>query len=109
MIALSILPGTLILTVVIFQQYSLIYVILMIILNCLVYFKIPFSWLAEMESKFKHLGKPESLEEYKYKINKKKIMRGTFTAYANLFGVIRPIEEISYYSTAHMLIMQPFR
>ena len=38
-----------------------------------------------------------------------KIVRGLFTSWANLFILLRPVENMSYHKVTHALLLQPIR
>ena len=101
--------GTLVLTILVVEWYAVIYVIAVLVLNMVLSLLLPFPAVQKWEYKLKLTNKFPILEGDKKKVKEGKILRGIFSSWANLFIILRPVENISYHKITHMCLLQPIR
>ena len=98
--------GTLILLISIFHEYSVIFMLMVLLGNFIICHFPPYSWLFRIETKFQL--------QYKYEEGMPDEdmhgLKSILMAYSNLFLIMRgPIENMTHYRSAQILLMQPLR
>ena len=103
--------GTLVLTIIVTEWVSAVYIVLVLLLNMIVSFLYPNSVLKTTEEKLELTYKFSKLDEEREikKIRENRMTRGLFNSWANLFVFLRPVEEMSYNKITHVLLLQPLR
>jgi len=100
--------GTLVLTIIVTKWYSAIYIGIVLLLNLTISFIFPYSFARKTEEKlgltFKFSRKDEA-----EKLKKRRVIRGIFTSWANLFVFLRPVENMTYHKIVHVSLLQPLR
>merc|ERR1712024_81124 len=101
--------GTLILTIIVTEWASAVYILLVLLLNMIISLLYPHSTVAAVEEKLKLTYKFSKLDEEQEakKVRNTKIVRGLFTTWANLFILLRPVENMSYHKITHVGLLQP--
>ena len=103
--------GTLVLTIIVTEWVSAVYIVLVLLLNMIVSFLYPNSVVRTTEEKLQLTYKFSKLDEEREikKIRENRMTRGLFNSWANLFVFLRPVEEMSYNKITHVLLLQPLR
>jgi len=103
--------GTLILTIIVTEWASAIYIGLVLLLNLAVSFLFPFSTLETVEEKLGLTYKFPKLDQEKEakRVNDTKFIRGIFASWTNVFLFFRPVENMSYQKISHAILLQPIR
>lgn len=103
--------GTLILTIIVTEWASAVYIVLVLLLNMIISLIYPHSTVAAVEKKLKLIYKFSKLDEEQEakKVRDTRIVRGLFTTWANLFILLRPVENMSYHKITHVGLLQPIR
>jgi len=102
--------GTLVLTIIVTEWYSAIYIGIVLILNVTISFSLPFSLARRVEKKLGVSYRFSTKDEGdKLKEKETRILRGIFATWANMFVFIRPVENMSYHKIVHVSLLQPLR
>ena len=103
--------GTLILTIIVTEWVSAVYIVLVLLLNMTISYLYPHSSIAAVEEKLELTYKFSKLDEEREakKVRDTRIVRGLFTTWANLFILLRPVENMSYHKITHVGLLQPIR
>ena len=103
--------GTLVLTIMVLEWYSAIYIGAVLVLNLTLSLILPFGAAKSSEDKFKLKYKYSmmNLTEDEKRLRDNRTVRGIFATWANLFLVLRPVENRSYHKITHMGILQPIK
>ena len=105
--------GTLVLTIIVTEWYSTIYIGIVLLLNLTISFSAPFSFAGKMEEKlglsYKFTTREMGLVREIAKVKERKIIRGIFASWANLFLFLRPVENMSYHKILHVSLLHPLR
>ena len=100
--------GTLVLTIIVTEWYSAIYIGIVLLLNLTISFILPYSIARKAEEKLGVEYKFSSPDEAE-KVKRRRVARGIFASWANLFVFLRPVENISYHKIVHVSLLQPLR
>ena len=100
--------GTLILTIMVTEWYSAIYIGTVLLLNFAVSIIFPYSVVQRAEEKLRVTYK-HSIKDEVDKLKKKRFARAIFATWANLFAFLRPVENISYHKIIHAGLLMPLR
>ena len=100
--------GTLVLTIIVTEWYSAIYIGIVLLLNLTISFSFPFSIARRAEEKLGVSYKFSKTDEAE-KLKETRILRGIFATWGNLFIFLRPVENISYHKIVHVSLLQPLR
>ena len=103
--------GTLVLTIIVTEWVSAVYIVLVLLLNMIVSFLYPNSVVRTTKEKLELTYKFSKLDEEReiQKIRENRMTRGLFNSWANLFVFLRPVEKMSYNKITHVLLLQPLR
>jgi len=103
--------GTLVLTILVVEWYSAIYIAVVLLVNFILCLLLPFPVVQTTETKlklqYKFVAGNRLREEQRVRDNR--LTRGLFTSWANLFIILRPVENMSYQKISHMCLLQPLR
>ena len=84
-----------------------------LLLNLTISFSAPFSFAGKMEEKlglsYKFTTREMGLVREIAKVKERKIIRGIFASWANLFLFLRPVENMSYHKILHVSLLHPLR
>ena len=100
--------GTLILTIMVTEWYSAIYIGTVLLLNFAVSIIFPYSVVQRAEEKLRVTYK-HSIKDEAEKLKKKRFARAIFATWANLFAFLRPVENMSYHKIIHAGLLMPLR
>ena len=100
--------GTLVLTIIVTEWYSAIYIGIVLLLNLTISFIFPYSTAQKAEEKLGVEYKFPSPDEAE-KVKRTRVVRGIFASWANLFVFLRPVENMSYHKIVHVSLLQPLR
>ena len=103
--------GTVVLAIMVLEWYSAIYIGAVLVLNLTLSLILPFGAAKSSEDKFKLKYKYSmmNLTEDEKSLRDNRTVRGIFATWANLFLVLRPVENRSYHKITHMGILQPIK
>merc|ERR1719264_1959506 len=103
--------GTLILTILVTEWFSAVYIGVVLFLNLALSFFSLFTVVEKTEKKLGLTYKFSKLSEDReaLRVEETRIIRGLFTTWANLFILLRPVENMSYHKITHVGLLQPIR
>jgi len=103
--------GTLVLTILVTEWFSAVYIGIVLLLNLALTFFSLFTVVQKTEKKLGLTYKFSKLDEEKEakRVRDTKVVRGLFTTWANLFILLRPVENMSYHKITHVVLLQPIR
>lgn len=106
--------GTLILTILVWEEYGALYILAVFLLNLAVSLILPFGFVEQCERKMRieykfDIMSNSSRNAAQEKVSGSRVMRGIFVSWSNIFFLSRPVEDTSYFRTVHMLLLQIFR
>jgi len=103
--------GTLILTILVTEWFSAVYIGVVLFLNASLSFLSLFTVVQKTEKKLGLTYKFSKLSEDREakRVEETRIVRGLFTSWANLFLFLRPVENMSYHKITHVGVLQPIR
>merc|ERR1719209_2128004 len=103
--------GTLILTILITEWFSAVYIGVVLFLNLALSFFSLFTVVQKTEKKLGLTYKFSKLSEDREarRVEETRIVRGLFASWANLFLFLRPVENMSYHKVTHVGLLQPIR
>jgi len=103
--------GTLVLTILITEWFSAVYIGVVLLLNLALSSFPLFTVIQKTEKKLGLTYKFSKLREDREarRVKETRIVRGLFSSWANLFVLLRPVENMSYHKVTHALLLQPIR
>ena len=103
--------GTLILTIIVIEWSSAVWIVVVLLINLTISLRYPHTIVVTVENRFELKYKFSKLDEEREakRMRDTKIVRGLFTSWANLFILLRPVENMSYHKVTHALLLQPIR
>ena len=103
--------GTLVLTILVTEWFSAVYIGIVLLLNLTLSFFSLFTVVQNTETKLGLTYKFSKLNEDReaLRVEETRIVRGLFASWANLFVFLRPVENMSYHKITHATLLQPAR
>jgi len=103
--------GTLVLTILVTEWFSAVYIGLVLLLNLALSSCSLFNVVEKTEKKLGLTYKFSKLSEDREarRVKETRIVRGLFSSWANLFILLRPVENMSYHKVTHAVLLQPIR
>merc|ERR1719264_2197250 len=103
--------GTLILTILVTEWFSAVYIGVVLFLNLALSFFSLFTVVEKTEKKLGLTYKFSKLSEDReaLRVEETRIVRGLFASWANIFLFLRPVENMSYHKVTHVGLLQPIR
>eukprot|EP00092_Neocalanus_flemingeri_P005402 GFUD01005822.1.p1 GENE.GFUD01005822.1~~GFUD01005822.1.p1 ORF type:complete len:693 (-),score=144.63 GFUD01005822.1:69-1940(-) len=106
--------GTLIMTILVWEEYAAIYICIVFGLNFIVSIALPFAFVEQCEMRMKieykfDILSSSSRDAAQKKVTDQRVLRGIFVSWSNIFFLSRPVEDTSYFRTIHMVLVQIVR